>query len=166
MNKGMKYFRTVAVMCVIGLFYSSCEKKANYPNIPIITFNNFYCDSACLRINFTDGNGDIGYPSQDAGAPPNFYAVVMPFIYKTQTYDSLITFSYNVPYITPSGNDKELNGIIQVNFEGLLNEWVTQDTAFSKIANLNKLEFKVWIYDRAGNKSNVLIIPPQNYPCQ
>lgn len=151
-------------MSVVGI---SCEKKSSYPDVPVITYNNFYCDSACLRINFTDGNGDIGYPSQQEGVKPNLYANVLVYVYKTHTYDSFTQFSYNIPDITPSGSNKALNGIIQVNFEGLLNEWVTQDsTGFSNLADFTNLEFQVWILDRAGNKSNVLVTPPVSYPCK
>ncbi|HTB30756.1 MAG TPA: hypothetical protein VK808_01950, partial [Bacteroidia bacterium] len=78
----MKYFRTFLIICVLGLLYASCTKKENYPIIPAITYNSFtpFCsgsttDSAYLRVNFTDGDGDIGYPQSDASAPNDFYIV-------------------------------------------------------------------------------------------
>jgi hypothetical protein len=175
MKKRMKYLRTFTIICVLGLLYSSCVKKANYPDIPQITFNSFtpFCsgsvtDSAYLRINFTDGNGDIGY-SQQLGAPTDFYAIPLVYVYATKSFQPLILggdtvkFPYSIPNITPMGNDKELNGIIQINFENFLQEYLANNAAaFSSAANLYNIEFQVWLYDRSGNKSNVIITPPRS----
>jgi len=174
----MKYFKTLVFICSIGLLYTSCVKKANYPISPVITYNSFtpFCsgsstDSAFLRINFTDGNGDIGYPSQQANVTPNLYIVPLIYVYAQGAYFPIIsdgdtiTFSYNVPYITPVGSDKELSGIIQVNFEKFIQEYISSDTAFNAVANIHQLEFKVWLFDRAGNKSNVLVTS-RCYTCQ
>lgn len=164
----MKYFKTFTLICIIGLLYSSCVKKANYPDIPQISYNSYIpflsgsqVDSAYLRINFTDGNGDIGYPSQETGISPNCYIKIFVYVNKTNTFDSIYTFPYNIPDITPTGNDKELNGIIQINFESLLQTYVLNDASLypAGYANFNQLQFQVWIYDRAGNKSNVLVTP-------
>jgi hypothetical protein len=176
----MKFLKATLIICILGLIYSSCVKKANYPDVPVITFNSFTpyydgsgpkIDSAILRVNFTDGNGDIGYPSQQEGVSPDFYVVPLMFFKRTQTYgsipvnDSIIEFAYNVPYITPSGSDKELNGIIQFNFEGLfqedINAFLTEIPPYDTMIDAHRLEFEIWMYDRAGNKSNVLITPVQ-----
>lgn len=174
----MKYLRTFAIICLLGLLYTSCVKKANYPDIPQITYNSFtpYCsgattDSALLRINFTDGNGDIGY-SQELGAPNDLYIIPLVYVYATKSFQPIIesgtdtlTFPYSIPDITPAGSDKELNGIIQINFENFLQQQISDLTGFSGVANLHELQFEVWMYDRAGNKSNVLITPTV-YTCQ
>lgn len=155
----------------MALLYSSCVKKENYPNVPVITFNSYQpflsgltVDSAYLRVNFTDGNGNIGYPSQQTGVNPDFYIVAMVYVNSTKTYDSLYTFPYLVPDITPTGSDKELNGIIQINLEGAIqNNILDLASEFpAGYANFYDIEFKIWMFDRAGNKSNVLITPPIN----
>lgn len=175
----MKYFRTFTIVSILVLLYSSCVKKANYPDIPAITYNSFipFCsgsttDSAYIRINFTDGNGDIGYPAQQEGVPHDFFIVPLLYVYATKTFEPItqqngdsLKFAYNIPDITPSGSDKELNGIIQINMEGFLQEYISDDVALSNLANLHELQFMIWIYDRAGNKSNVLITPTV-YTCQ
>ncbi len=172
---GMKYFRTFFFICILGLFYTSCVKKENYPDYPVITFNSFtpFCtgnktDSAYLRVNFTDGNGDIGYPAGESGITPDFYIIPMvdsagtfkPLQYTSPYtgHDTVFTFDYQIPDITPTGSDKELNGIIQINLENAI-----QTISSLSIPNINftYLEFQVWIYDRAGNKSNVLVTPPR-----
>jgi hypothetical protein len=173
----MKLFRTFLIISILALLYSSCAKEENYSDIPNITFNSFtpFCsgstnDSAYLRINFTDGTGDIGYPLGDASVPPDFFIVPMYLNIPTGTYDTIIyqspytgndttlSYGYLIPDITPSGKDKELNGIIQINLENALQIISSIPPISGK--NFNKLEFKVWIYDRAGNKSNILITPP------
>lgn len=174
----MKYLRTFTIICILGLFYSSCVKKANYPDVPVISYNSFtrYCsgsitDSALLRINFTDGNGDIGY-AQELGAPIDLYVVPLVYVYASKTFQPIIesgsdtlTFPYSIPDITPTGSDKELNGIIQVNFESFIQTQISNLTGFSGVADIHYLQFKVWIYDRSGNKSNILITPPV-YTCE
>ncbi len=172
----MKYFRTFSLICFLGLLYSSCVKKENYPDYPIITFNTFtpFCsgattDSAYLRVNFTDGNGDIGYPAGESGVTPDFYIIPMAdsangfyrIIHFPSPYtghDTTISFEYQIPDITPSGSDKELNGIIQINLENAIQTLSSLGTIGN--FNFHDLEFQVWIYDRAGNKSNVLTTPP------
>jgi hypothetical protein len=168
----MKYFRTFLIICVLGLLYASCTKKENYPIIPAITYNSFtpFCsgsttDSAYLRVNFTDGDGDIGYPQSDASAPNDFYIVplfdsVGNFITITLPNDSILSFPYKIPYITPSGSDKELNGIIQINLENIfqeLDQLVSELSSHGLVAHT--FRFQVWIFDRAGHKSNVLTTP-------
>ncbi len=165
---GMKYIKFFSFAGIICLLYSSCAKKENYSDIPSITYNSFnpFCsasttDSAYLRINFTDGDGDIGYPDQDANAPYNCFIIA-----KVDSADKFVseyvngtvdTFSYHIPDITPSGNDKELNGIIQINLEGFVQSLVLP--APIPGMDFHKIQFTVWIYDRAGHKSNVLITP-------
>ncbi len=171
----MKILRTFLIVSIIGLLYSSCVKKENYPNYPVITYNTFIpfgpCgapDSAYLRVNFTDGNGQIGYPAGQEGAPLDFFIIPMMFNTNTLKYDTIkhenvantadtvTVWAYAIPYITPSGSDKALNGIIQINFETSIKDNISQTNGH----DYTKLEFSVWMYDRAGNKSNVLTTPP------
>jgi hypothetical protein len=171
MNKSVKYLGSLAFICFMGLFYSSCVKKENYPDVPVLSYHNFipFCsgattDSAYLQVNFTDGNGDIG----QTGLPYNFFVEPMLYVATTNTYDTItplgsdtaIKYAYSIPNITPTGSDKELNGIIQINLESLIS-YLTQSFA-SLLPNIvyYKLEFRVWMYDRAGNKSNLLVTPP------
>lgn len=180
----MKYFRTFSFICLLGLLYASCVKKENYPDIPAITYNSFttYCDavvptktdSAFLRVNFTDGNGDIGYPAGQEGVAPDFFIIPMNLNTLTGKYDTIVipssntgndttlSFSYQIPNITPTGSDKELNGIIQINLENAIS--VITEVPIPN-HNVNSLQFKVWMFDRAGNKSNVLITPANLHSC-
>lgn len=169
----MKSIRFYIFICLLFLLHSSCTRQTTYPDTPIISYNSFTpfyfgssakIDSAYLRINFTDGNGDIGYPAQQENAPHNFYAIALLYTYKTKTYDSFVPFMYNIPDITPSGSNKALKGIIQINLESFLQQYVNdvfiQNPSFDTVADQHNIEFKVWLYDRMGNKSNILITSP------
>jgi hypothetical protein len=178
----MKYVRAFSIACLLGLLYSSCVKKENYPNYPIITYNSYipFCsgsitDSAYIRVNFTDGNGEIGYPAGDASAPSDFFIMPMLYVNKTKSFQPItgingdtINFSYQIPDITPTGSDKELNGIIQINLETAISTIVgIADSFGSGLVNVNEIQFQVWMYDRNNIKSNVLITPViSNYACQ
>jgi hypothetical protein len=138
----------------------------------VISYNSYTAygsgsitDSALLRINFTDGNGNIGY-AQQLGAPIDLYIIPLIYVYATNSYqpiiesgDTALTFPYSIPNITPAGSDKELNGIIQINFFNFIQNEISSLTGFSSVADIHKLQFKVWMYDNAGNKSNVIITP-------
>lgn len=180
----MKFFRNIILISLLGLLYSSCAKKENYPDVPVISYNsfNYYTsvpptsDSAILTINFTDGNGDIGYPSGETEAPPDLYITPLIYYYTTKTYRPVPTtngdtvpYSYTIPTITPTGNDKELSGLIKINMGNFI--YINIDQVFLKdtilkdtMADPTMMKFRVWMFDRAGNKSNVLITPVQNVP--
>ena len=174
----MKFFRNFIIICLLGLLYSSCAKKENYPDVPAITFNSFAAydytkytnDSDILTLNFTDGNGDIGYPSSETNPPHDLYVLPLIWDYRSKSYQPWIlnndtfTFPYNIPYITPVGNDKELSGLIKVNMGYFLYQNIVNDFTpgmIDTLADPYNMIFKVWIYDRAGNKSNVLVTPAQ-----
>jgi hypothetical protein len=158
---------------LIGLVITSCQKTNNVSVIPAITFKSFQAtgpNSATLQINFTDGDGDIGYPSQDVSAPPNLWIKYLYFdtagtkkyigiynIADSATFDS-VYFVYNIPYITPAGKDKALNGVIQI----AMTSWYLNP--YNSLDSL-KVEYEIWLFDRAGHKSNV-ITSPVIYPSQ
>jgi len=177
----MKYLKSFTTIVILGLLYTSCVKKENYPDVPVITFNSFTffgsgttTDSALLRVNFTDGNGAIGYPAGQEGAPNDFFVRPMLYYYSTKTFlpiiidtsgnNDTLTYPYAIPDITPVGSDKELNGIIQINLENAIQGISYLATDLAPYANVSEYQFQVWMYDRNGNKSNILITPTQVNP--
>src|SRR6185312_16592532 len=126
----MKFFSTLGLALLILLGFSACQKKENYPITPNITYKDFIvfnADSAYLQVNFTDGDGDIGYPANDASAPYNFWVEymyldsatnsILPMTVTVGTQTDTVFGKYHIPNITPTGKDKELNGEIQVQLE-------------------------------------------------
>jgi hypothetical protein len=63
---------------------------------------------------------------------------------------SIVQSTFKIPDVTPSGKDKSLTGIIRIDMEN----W----TQGLPIAG-DTLQFNVWMFDRAGHKSNVLPVP-------
>ncbi|HTB08040.1 MAG TPA: hypothetical protein VK806_13905 [Bacteroidia bacterium] len=172
----MKFFYSIIVASVIAVGISSCAKKENYPIIPAITFKNIILytpgDSLDVQINFTDGDGDIGYPAGEADIKPNCYLEylvdsitstgVNTGIYVPVTTSNIdsnattwdtVAYPYNIPYITPTGSDKALNGIIQIRLYSSV--WRFTSSFFSNVGK--SIKFRVWIIDRAGHVSNRIL---------
>jgi len=179
----MRFLTVTGIFIFFGLLFSACPKSENTNPIPSITYKSFGVglnpDSAQLQVNFTDGDGDIGYPPQDASAPYDFYiqywyctdtlanspAQVADSTFKpypilnqhTHLFTDTLTDYYHIPYITPVGKDKSLTGIIEIALTGRGNGWYINYCV--KTPSHNYFEYKVWIYDRAGHKSNILTTP-------
>ncbi len=158
----MKLSLKIGLFSVMVLGIASCAKKENYSFIPAITYKSLVENgdgSATLQVSFTDGDGDIGYNTTNP--PVDFFVEILQQD-STGKYNPIIDpllsdpimgdtayVPYNVPYITPSGSNKELSGQIQVIMAA--GSWYFK-------ANTN-VEFKVWLVDRAGHISNRIITP-------
>ena len=152
-------------MSVILLGLLGCVKKPSYPIVPVITFQSMVVNSngsATLKVNFTDGDGDIGYPNDETGAPPdfilevqqqdasgNYYTITEPGIINNPGTGDTTVFQYHIPDITPDGKYKALSGQIQIALTS--SNWYIAD-------NINE-RLVVWITDRAGHVSNRVITP-------
>lgn len=167
----MRILSFAVITFSLALFFSACQKKSTAPIIPAITFKDFIITdtaNATLEVNFTDGDGDIGYSSQDASAPPNFWIRYLYYNYTdkqyegvynpldTSTFDS-VYFVYNIPDLTPKGKNKSLTGIIKVAMSPV---WYID--AYTSHTDSNHIEYQVWLFDRAGHKSNVVTVGPIN----
>ena len=154
-------------------FLTSCDKKDDISVIPLIKFENYklFKDAAnrdtalSLTISFEDGDGDLGLEQGDTLPPFNpgskYYACM--FIYYFEFVDSLfqevrpeisgipigdtIRFRYRFRNLTPTTPNKAIRGQI---------EWHTNQII--PIKN-NTIKFKIYIYDRALNKSNTVESP-------
>lgn len=159
-----------AFIFLFAIFFSACQKPSNGPIIPYISFKSFTAidsNSARLEINFTDGDGDIGYLTQDASPQPNLW---IRYLYQdsathnfigmgnpndVNTHDS-VYFVYSIPNLTPNGKNKSLKGVIEVTISPL---WYVP--VYSP-ASKNVIEYQIWLYDRAGHQSNVITVGPFN----
>jgi hypothetical protein len=163
----MRFLSVIGTFLLISVLSTSCQKNTNSNPVPVISFKSFTgtgVNQGTLAINFSDGDGDIGYPSQDPSAQPNLW---VKYLYydtgskafigvphspaDTITHDS-VYYVYNVPYITPAGKDKSLSGIIEV----AINTWYANP--YNDLSLL-KVEFQIYMFDRAGHKSNVITTP-------
>jgi hypothetical protein len=137
----------------------SCVKKPDYPIEPIIKFEDFVQfrkDSAHFIFSFTDGDGDIGLRPSDTISPFDtgsvyYYNFYMNYFEKQQgewvQIDPTIPFSYRIPYLTPEGRSKALEGEILVRIPFIY---------FDLFSPYDTIKYSAFIYDRALHKSNVV----------
>lgn len=164
--KGNKYF---ILLVIVGTsLFSACKKTKSVSSIPEISYNSFTKygkDSALISINFKDGDGDIGLNQPDTASPfnsksPYYNNLFMVYYYKGSDgnfhryfevlINDSIDFRYRVPNITPKGKNKSLEGEIKVVLKP-----VYYAIAASPAHTL--IRYQIYIYDRALNKSNVIV---------
>lgn len=143
----------------------ACRKTEKFPIEPIIAFKEFkqFADSASLVITFTDGDGDIGLAQGDTfppyHEPPYFYNLFVDYHERQNgewvRIDFPLPYYYRVPVITPTGQNKTLEGEIAV----ALKPWpVIPNTPGSPP---DTVRFSVRLVDRALHESNTVFTPAQ-----
>ncbi|MBK8341523.1 MAG: hypothetical protein IPK99_16790 [Flavobacteriales bacterium] len=150
----------VALLLVgVAMVLGACLKTDEFPEEPIIGFKEFktFGDSAALTITFTDGDGDIGLGQGDTLPPFD----TMPFVFNLFVeYEELqngvwvpftgFTFPFlhqRVPLITPTGQNKTLEGEITYRFT----DWPTiPNTPWDTV------RYTVKLVDRALHESNTV----------
>lgn len=152
--------RKLAVLTAVsGVLLSGCLKTEEFPVEPVIVYKAFtqYGDSASIVVKFTDGDGDIGLDQGDttgAFAPGelfyhNFFVEYYtlengvwspPFVFPLPLY-------YRVPVVTPTGQNKALEGEIAV----ALKPYPTLPGTSG-----DTIRYSVKLVDRALNVSNLV----------
>lgn len=138
-----------ALLVFLTGFISSCSDDETYPVTPVIAFKSLQKlvsitgnDSLVLTFSFTDGDGDIGSAPADS-----FGRDVYAKLYELnngvfQEANLGAPLSYRVPFLEPRGNNSSLKGDILINLD--YNILRPNDTIY----------YKLFMEDRAGNKSN------------
>jgi hypothetical protein len=175
MRRIVKLHLLLAILFGIGV--SGCIKEKTLSPIPAIVFQSWdwvkLDTTASVTISFTDGDGDVGGGTvNDSTAPynvqsPPYYDFIMVYYYQDpadkkfkryyspQAKDSL-SDAEHIMNLTPSGPDKSLTG--QINFS------ISGPFGPPSISGSGKpmypiFRYDVFIYDRAGHKSNVVSTP-------
>ncbi|QQR85022.1 MAG: hypothetical protein IPJ76_10355 [Flavobacteriales bacterium] len=162
MKRVSKYGWFVAVVGTLGL--TSCLKTEEFPPQPSIAFKSFeqFADSAVITLSFTDGDGDIGLGQDQTDAPYDtssyyYYNYYLEYFLKeTGTWVLKDTIGHRIPVITPTGQNKALEGEIARRFEtvqipGFESPW------YSNLTDADEgdtVRFDCLIIDRALNVSN------------
>jgi hypothetical protein len=149
-------FKRISWVIIISFAIAAgCKKPNSYPDTPVITFKsltvqqeNGFDVSVHLIVSFTDGDGDIGNNSPEAGDPPNF-VVLMDTLHNGNwgTNDNHFIFSGTLPYLTPTGSNRALKGDVATD---ILLQWGHPN---------DTIRYQVYIVDRAMNQSNTIITP-------
>lgn len=115
-------------MAALAVVFTGCLKTEKFPEEPSITEKSFAVDNDTtnalkLTVKFTDGDGDIGlddsydYPPYDT-ASAFYYNMRIAFQLKDNGtwIDAQQPYDYRLPVITPTGQNKALDGEIDVTF--------------------------------------------------
>jgi len=167
------------VIILVLLVYSSCRRFEDFPDEPIIKYENFLVENdvetgvttrGVLVITYTDGDGNIGLAEWDTLPPYNYgskyyYNMIITYfemhhgeweetdlVYwnpQDQQFDTL-TFNARIPVLTPITGNQAIKGFIQ-------------DTLFLynplSEKEYDTIKFNVYIIDRLLNESNTVETP-------
>ncbi len=140
-----------------GLLLSSCSGVGpvfdERPEISLVSIGpsrvtQGSADSVKIVIHFQDGDGDLG--AVEGSAPgPNLWVVDNRGIMA----DSLATFSYTVPNLSPGTKNPSIQGTIEITMDApILSKYFPPFPA----ENENDVNFKIYLKDRAGNTSDTI----------
>lgn len=142
---------------VVALCLAGCLKTEEFPKEPSIAFKSYdrSIEPSRLTVTFTDGDGDIGLDQGDTLAPYNpgspwFYNFFVDY-YKMEDgvwvqQQFVLPLYYRIPVITPTGQNKSLQGDIAVDIAQQVLPQTPGDT----------VRFGVHIADRALHLSNTV----------
>jgi hypothetical protein len=158
MRNGASSAVKVSLACwAAGLLLSSCLKTEEFPPEPMLVFKSYdqAAEPARLTVSFTDGDGDIGLDQGDTLAPFNpgspWYHNFFVDYYKMENgtwVQQVFTLPlyYRIPVITPTGQNRSLQGDISVDIAQQVLPQLPGDT----------VRFGVHIADRALHVSNTV----------
>lgn len=155
--KKIAFNKYYVLSCILlAIFLLSCKKIKQFPDIPYIEFvsftklNNVSPQKGILCVYFTDGDGDIGFKSNENDTAYNFfidYYEKQEGIFVKVHLD--VTHNARIPILNSSGHKKPLEGNIEIEIE--YNNYTSP---------YDTIQFECWLIDRAGNKSNHIFTPP------
>ena len=155
-------------LLLFPLILASCVSAPDYPDEPVITFeqlsknqifqtSNGPDDSLRIQLSFTDGDGDLSQLNSDSVdiflIDSRFPGVIRPF---------------NIPLIPEEGTGNGISGdlfINIVNTTGICclfnNRYCIANEAFP----VDTFSYAIQIMDRAGNRSNTIQTTPIEVLC-
>jgi hypothetical protein len=155
----------VKVAVVAAVLGTGCLKSEEFPIEPRLTFKRFdlFGDSASVVVSFTDGDGDVGLNASDLQPPFDtgsvYYNNLFLEYYEMRNGEwvrptLLLPYNYRIPRITPTGQNKALEGDIAV----AIKPWPIAPPQFDTV------RFSVRMYDRALHESNTVFTDPAKLP--
>ncbi len=154
----MNWQGKISLLSILFIFGSGCLKVEEAPPEPSIEFVSFaqFGDSASLVFSFTDGDGDIGLSQSDTTGPyapgETFHHNLFVEYFEMQNgeweeINLLLPYRYRIPVITPTGQNKFLEGEIAI----ALAPFPTDPNS-----QFDTVMYSIQIADRALHLSNVV----------
>ncbi len=116
----------IGITCVVSaLGMQGCLETESYPVEPAILSTNLtvMTDSLLVEVEFTDGDGDIGFMEEDT-AGFNLLVEYYEWNFNSGEWEQgvnllgePIAFNARIPNITPTGRNKSLKGLIRETIE-------------------------------------------------
>ena len=157
----ISFFKYLLIIVVATCFTYACVKKTTYPSVPSIDYSDFIPyqgDSADLKVTFADGNGDIGVTENDSTRNfwyTYYYLDTITLKYRAYTTYNPVTGindtlrnSYTIKSPSDSYKGKPISGEISVRLQ-----------KFRHIKKVKNVKYVFYLFDEAGNKSNVVTSP-------
>jgi hypothetical protein len=111
-------------------------------------------DSAFIFIDFTDGDGDLGFAKDDNS------------IFVIDTRDgSRTNFAQSLPLVPEAGAANGISGQMQIRIFGSCCSGI-EACLPSTTKPTDTVVYEIYVKDRAGHKSNVVKTPPLTILCQ
>ncbi|GAB4253843.1 MAG: hypothetical protein Kow0027_19560 [Saprospiraceae bacterium] len=165
--KQLKVFNWRISLPIFGLaLLAACATPPDYPIEPHIEFvslskdtliRGIFNDTTFITFSFTDGDGDIGSPD-----------TLDLFVYDTRT--GLLANQYTVPEVPELGANNGIKGEITVQVPSsccLFDPDLLLDPCKDEHPSLlyDPIVYEIFIFDKAGHKSNVIQTPPVYIRC-
>ena len=152
------FYLIIIILCI-----TSCRKPEEFPIEPVITYKDIYTirdtsefdEKIKVIINFTDGDGDVGYrvngQNDSIFDDPNsqYYNNYIAKLFQFKSgnwveYPTILPLGGRLPYLTPVGKNKALKGEI------------TCDIDVPPQSANDTFRFDIFIYDRSLHQSNTV----------
>jgi hypothetical protein len=167
-NMSQHLYLTTFILGLSVLSFQACVNPPDYPTEPVLTFKNFSkngmkqnpskgADYIDVVLGFTDGDGDLG--NVEDGAKEDV------FVFDTR--DQVVSDNFKVPYVAPQGTGNGINGEMTLRVYTTCCKYPDGSLPCfpSATYKTDTLRYKVWIFDRAGHKSNELELPAIYLDC-
>lgn len=160
-NMSEHLYLTTFILGFSVLSFQACVNPPDYPIEPVLTFKSLSKnemkqglprnDSIEAVLGFTDGDGDLG----NAKDGEDTYAIIF------DPRDNVEVQPFKVPYVAPQGKGKGINGEMTLRIYRTCCKYPdgSEPCLPSATYKMDTLHYKVWIFDRAGHKSNELELP-------
>lgn len=146
------------LLLLAGSLFVGCLKPEKFPAEPVIEYKAFeqHGDSASFIVSFTDGDGDVGLDPSDNASPFDTASLYYHNLFlEMDTVRNgvwghvafTLPLHYRIPRITPTGQNKALEGEIAV----AITPWPFIDPSN---AAWDTVRFTAHMYDRALHESN------------
>jgi hypothetical protein len=160
-----------AVMLLIVIV--SCQDRPQFEDTPYLEWRDAEYERdpvngtsvVNMKLYFTDGDGDVGRKNEgsiydcetqyeqfiaDHDVFIRYYEKVSGTFIRVLSRDSCLPFHSYLPYLTPEGQNKTLEGEIELRFNS---------SGLPSNAGVDSVRFELELEDRAGNRSNVVFSP-------